>query len=185
MMLITSRIMFPALTINLSSFCYYLLFNQSSFHYKYKRLWDIKESCWYYFRLTRSSVHSTRIVFLQHYQRRIDQYRLLLLPEVHIQIILDFPALVGVGVAAFVSTPRFSPFQIVLGQYIGMGSLIGVSLAGSLITFILPRNLIGLIGLFPISIGIKELLELRKKGDEEDEKLPKNSYKARKYNCLS
>src|SRR5918994_1851436 len=27
----------PALTINLSSFCYYILFNWSRFHYKYKR----------------------------------------------------------------------------------------------------------------------------------------------------
>jgi cadmium resistance protein CadD (predicted permease) len=100
---------------------------------------------------------------------------------------LDFPALVGVGVAAFVSTniddlfilmvffatPRFPFSQIVLGQYIGMGSLIGVSLAGSLITLVLPRNIIGLIGLFPIIIGIKELLELRKKGDDEYEKLTK------------
>ena len=100
---------------------------------------------------------------------------------------MDFPALVGVGVAAFVSTniddlfilmvffatPRFPFSQIVLGQYIGVGSLIGVSLAGSLITIVLPRNIIGLIGLFPIIIGIKELLELRKKGDDEYEKLTK------------
>lgn len=100
---------------------------------------------------------------------------------------MDFPALVGVGVAAFVSTniddlfillvffatPRFPFYQIVLGQYIGMGSLIGVSLAGSLITLVLPRNIIGLIGLFPIIIGIKELLELRKKSDDEYEKLTK------------
>ena len=87
---------------------------------------------------------------------------------------MDFSALVGVGIAAFVSiniddlfmlmvffaTPRFTPSQIVLGQYIGMGSIIGVSLAGSLIALVLPRNLVGLIGLFPIAIGIKELLEL-------------------------
>jgi cadmium resistance protein CadD (predicted permease) len=106
---------------------------------------------------------------------------------------LDFPALIGVGVAAFVSTniddlfilmvffaiPRFPFSQIVLGQYIGMGSLIGVSLAGSLITLVLPRNIIGLIGLFPIIVGIKELLELRKKGDE-DEKLTKKLLRSRK-----
>jgi hypothetical protein len=63
---------------------------------------------------------------------KIDQYRLLLLPEVHIEIILDFSALVGVGIVAFVSTniddlfilmvffatPRFTPSQIVFGQYI-------------------------------------------------------------------
>jgi cadmium resistance protein CadD (predicted permease) len=108
---------------------------------------------------------------------------------------LDFPALVGVGIAAFVSTniddlfilmvffatPRFPTSQIVLGQYIGMGSLIGVSLVGSLITLVLPSNLIVLIGLFPIAIGIKELLELHKKGDEEDdEKLAKKLLRSKK-----
>jgi cadmium resistance protein CadD (predicted permease) len=100
---------------------------------------------------------------------------------------LDFPALVGIGIAAFVSTNiddlfilmiffttlRLPSVQIILGQYIGMGSLMGVSLVGSLITLIIPRNIIGLIGLFPIALGIKELLELDNKGDEEDEKLTK------------
>jgi cadmium resistance protein CadD (predicted permease) len=97
---------------------------------------------------------------------------------------LDFPAIVGVVIAAFVSTniddllilmaffatPRFPPFQIVLGQYIGMGSLIAVSLLGLLIALVVPRNLIGLIGLFPIAIGIKELLELHKKSNDYDNK---------------
>lgn len=95
---------------------------------------------------------------------------------------MDFPSLVGVGIAAFVSTniddlliliaffatPRFSPFQIVLGQYIGMGSLIAISLLGLLIALVVPRNLIGLIGLFPIAIGIKELLELHKKSNDDN-----------------
>lgn len=103
-------------------------------------------------------------------------------------MILDFPTLIGVGIAAFVSTNiddlfilmiffatlRFPALQIVLGQYLGMGSLMGVSLAGSLITLVLPLNLIGLIGLFPIAVGIKELLELHKKDNDEDaEKLSK------------
>jgi cadmium resistance protein CadD (predicted permease) len=101
---------------------------------------------------------------------------------------LDFSAAIGIGIAAFVSTNiddlfilmiffatlRFPASQIVLGQYIGMGSLMGVSLAGSLITLVLPLNLIGLIGLFPIAVGIKELLELHKKDNDEDaEKLSK------------
>jgi cadmium resistance protein CadD (predicted permease) len=102
--------------------------------------------------------------------------------EGHIEIVLDFPALVGIGIAAYVSTniddlfilmvffatPRFTSSQIVLGQYLGMGSLMVVSLAGSLVTLLLPHSLIGLIGLFPIAIGIKELLELRKKENEDD-----------------
>ena len=106
---------------------------------------------------------------------------------------MNFSAVVGVGIAAFVSTNiddllilmaffathRFPPSQIVLGQYIGMGSLIAVSLLGLLIALVVPRNLIGLIGLFPIAIGIKELLELHKKSndgnnkDNEEEELAK------------
>lgn len=98
---------------------------------------------------------------------------------------MDVPALVGIGIAAFVSTniddlfilmvffasPRFPSYQIVLGQYIGMGSLMGVSLVGSLIALVLPRYLIGLIGLFPIAVGIKELLEPHKLDSEEDDEL--------------
>lgn len=98
---------------------------------------------------------------------------------------LDFPALVGIGIAAFVSTNiddlfilmiffatlRLPSVQIILGQYIGMGSLMCISLVGFLITLIVPRNIIGLIGLFPIALGIKELLELHNNGDKEDEKL--------------
>jgi cadmium resistance protein CadD (predicted permease) len=96
---------------------------------------------------------------------------------------LDFPARVGIGIAAFVSTniddlliliaffatPRFPPFQIVFGQYIGMVSLIAISLLGLLIALVVPRNLIGLIGFFPIAIGIKELLELHKKSNDDDD----------------
>jgi cadmium resistance protein CadD (predicted permease) len=102
---------------------------------------------------------------------------------------------VGVGIAAFVltniddllilmaffATPRFLPFQIVLGQYIGMGSLIAVSLLGLLIALVVPRNLIGLIGLFPIAIGIKELLELRKKSNDDDNKDNEEQQLAKQY----
>jgi cadmium resistance protein CadD (predicted permease) len=89
----------------------------------------------------------------------------------------------GVGIAAFVATNiddlfilmvffakrRFPPSQIILGQYVGMGLLIPVSLIGSLIVLVIPHNLIGLIGLFPIAIGIKELLDLRKHDDYDDD----------------
>lgn len=91
----------------------------------------------------------------------------------------------SVGVTAFVTTniddlfilviffsKRSFPYsQIIVGQYVGMSLLIGVSLVGSLIALIIPHNLIGLIGLFPIAIGIKELGELRKKkyGDSDND----------------
>ena len=83
----------------------------------------------------------------------------------------------SVGVTAFVATNIDDMFilviffskrnipssQIIIGQYAGMGLLIGVSLVGSLISLVIPHNLIGLIGLIPTAIGIKELAELRRK----------------------
>ena len=45
----------------------------------------------------------------------------------------------------------------------------------------MPRNLIGLIGLFPIAVGIKELVESHKKGDkEDDERLVKKLLRSKK-----
>jgi cadmium resistance protein CadD (predicted permease) len=52
------------------------------------------------------------------------------------------------------------PFQIGLWQYIGKGLLIAVSLLGLLIALIVPSNLIGLVGLFPIAIGIKKAFRI-------------------------
>ena len=61
----------------------------------------------------------------------------------------------------FFAKRSFPTPQIILGQYVGMGLLLGVSLVGSLIALVIPHNLLGLVGLFPIAIGIKELLDLR------------------------
>jgi cadmium resistance protein CadD (predicted permease) len=94
---------------------------------------------------------------------------------------VDFFGIVGIGATAFVATniddlliliaffanSRYPLRQIVLGQYAGMGALLALGIVGSLIVVIVPNNLIGLIGIFPIVIGIKELLELLKNGDNE------------------
>ena len=96
---------------------------------------------------------------------------------------VDFFSIVGIGTTAFVATniddlliliaffanSRFSLPQIVLGQYAGMGALLAISILGSLIALIVPNNLIGLIGIFPIVIGIKELLELLKNDNNIEE----------------
>jgi cadmium resistance protein CadD (predicted permease) len=109
---------------------------------------------------------------------------------------LDVPALVGIGIAASVSTniddlftygilcyTRFPSYQIVLGQYIGMGSLMGVSLVGSLIALVLPRYLIGLIGLFPIAVGIKESWNHISWIVEKITRNYSKGYEPKKYNC--
>jgi cadmium resistance protein CadD (predicted permease) len=90
---------------------------------------------------------------------------------------IDIIGLVGIGVAAFVATNiddifvlmiffsslAYSVRQIVLGQYIGIGLLIAISGIGSLIVFVVPTYVIGLMGIVPIAIGIKHLIEVRRK----------------------
>jgi cadmium resistance protein CadD (predicted permease) len=95
----------------------------------------------------------------------------------------DFFGILGIGATAFVATNiddlviliaffansyHFPVTQIVLGQYAGMGALLAVGIAGSLIALVVPNNLIGLIGFLPIGIGIKELLELLKNSDNNE-----------------
>jgi cadmium resistance protein CadD (predicted permease) len=96
----------------------------------------------------------------------------------------DFISLIGIGATSFAATNiddlfilmaffanrrSFPTLHVVLGQYVGMGALLAIGIVGSLIALVVPNNLIGLIGIFPIAIGIKELLELRKKDDDDEE----------------
>src|ERR687895_2396740 len=106
---------------------------------------------------------------------------------------VDFFGILGIGTTAFVATNiddlliliaffanrRFPLPQIVLGQYAGMGALLAISIVGSLIALIVPNNLIGLIGIFPIAIGIKELLELLKNGDNNEEEEEEEEWAAK------
>lgn len=48
---------------------------------------------------------------------------------------------------AFFANRRFPVSQIVLGQYVGMGSLLAVGLLGLLVALFVPGSFIGLIGL--------------------------------------
>src|SRR4030095_7293509 len=50
-------------------------------------------------------------------------------------------------------------WQVVVGQYLGITGLVLVSLAGYFSRFVIPTKWIGLLGLFPIAIGLKKLLE--------------------------
>jgi cadmium resistance protein CadD (predicted permease) len=54
----------------------------------------------------------------------------------------------------FFSTHRFHVYDIVLGQYLGIGSLIAISALGSILALVIPLYVIGLMGLVPIAIGI-------------------------------
>ncbi len=61
---------------------------------------------------------------------------------------------------AFFSSKTFPNTSVVLGQYLGFGVLILVSIIASFINLILPSALISLLGFLPILIGIKNLVDI-------------------------
>lgn len=62
--------------------------------------------------------------------------------------------------------------NIVAGQVFGMMALIVISLAGMIAGRLLPREFIGLLGLFPVYLGLKSLyIFLTGKEDDEDDQL--------------
>jgi cadmium resistance protein CadD (predicted permease) len=69
---------------------------------------------------------------------------------------------------AFFANARFRARDVVAGQYAGMAVLFIVSLAGALLTLAIPKAYLGLLGIFPILVGVKKLLELRDDGAEGD-----------------
>jgi cadmium resistance protein CadD (predicted permease) len=91
-------------------------------------------------------------------------------------------ALLGLAVTLFVSTNaddlvvlvgffadhRFGARDIVAGQYAGLAVLFVVSVAASLLSLVIPSAYLGLLGIFPILIGLKKLVELRHHGDRAD-----------------
>jgi cadmium resistance protein CadD (predicted permease) len=90
---------------------------------------------------------------------------------------LDFFTLLGIGIAAFIasniddtfilillfSSLRFQTRHIFIGQFLGIAVLIMISALGSLIALVLPPFLVALMGLIPIAIGIKRLVELQER----------------------
>ena len=98
---------------------------------------------------------------------------------------MDFLGLIGVGTAAFAATdiddlfvlmlffsnPAYGGRQVVIGQYVGIGALVTAGIVGSLIALVVPQWIVGLMGLLPITIGIKKLIDLRKGEDDYDESL--------------
>jgi len=91
----------------------------------------------------------------------------------------DILNLVPIGVVAFAATNiddiflliiffsslTFPIRQVVLGQYIGIGLLVAISALGSFLPLVIPSYIIGLLGIIPITIGVKKLIQFIRKGD--------------------
>ncbi len=59
----------------------------------------------------------------------------------------------------FFADPRFRAKQIVIGQYLGIGALYGISVIASFLVLVIPAAYIGLLGFAPIYFGAKRLWE--------------------------
>jgi cadmium resistance protein CadD (predicted permease) len=69
----------------------------------------------------------------------------------------------------FCSDPKFKPRQIALGQLGGLAALYGASVVFALLALVVPPAWIGLLGVMPIAIGLKKILELRHVDESEDD----------------
>jgi cadmium resistance protein CadD (predicted permease) len=57
----------------------------------------------------------------------------------------------------FFSDEHFRAYQIVIGQYLGVGLVIALSIAGSVVASMLPHGYIRLLGVVPILVGAQKL----------------------------
>lgn len=69
---------------------------------------------------------------------------------------------------SFFADPKFRARQVIAGQYLGIAALVAASIAASLISLVLAPAYVGLLGLLPILLGLRKLLDLWR-GSEEDE----------------
>ena len=76
---------------------------------------------------------------------------------------------------AFLAEKKIRTRDIVLGQYLGITTLFSASIAASLLSFVIPRAYIGLLGVIPVLIGGKKLFELYRQGDRTEETLEHHS----------
>jgi cadmium resistance protein CadD (predicted permease) len=97
----------------------------------------------------------------------------------------------GVGVLVFASTNLDDIFllvaffsdgerrssHVIAGQFLGIAVLILASVAGALLSLVIPEAWIGLLGLAPLFLGLQRLAELRRPGggagEDEDEAAPR------------
>jgi len=69
----------------------------------------------------------------------------------------------------FLSDPKFSLRQVAVGQYIGNVGLFAASAAASLISLVVAPAYVGLLGLAPIVIGLKQLWDLYRGADSDEQ----------------
>lgn len=85
----------------------------------------------------------------------------------------DFVVLLLIALSAPPEGARV--WQVVGGQYLGFAALVAISLAGGALLREVPVQWVGLFGLIPVALGIRELLRMRRAQPEPGEALRADS----------
>jgi cadmium resistance protein CadD (predicted permease) len=72
----------------------------------------------------------------------------------------------------FFSDPSVAVRDVAIGQYIGIAVLYSISLIASLISMVIPPVYIGLLGLAPVAIGLKQLVDQLVEREKETARRP-------------
>jgi cadmium resistance protein CadD (predicted permease) len=86
---------------------------------------------------------------------------------------------------AFFADPRFRTRQIVVGQFLGIAILYALSVAGSLVSLVVRPAFIGLLGLVPITMGLRAAWELWTSRDEHGQDSPDPQAPIRRTNIAA
>jgi cadmium resistance protein CadD (predicted permease) len=70
--------------------------------------------------------------------------------------------------AGWFSDRTYKTSHIVLGQLLGIGTLVAISVSLGLLGFFLPRPALGALGVLPIGIGVIRLMRRQSDSDEDD-----------------
>ena len=85
----------------------------------------------------------------------------------------------------FFADPNFRAHRVVVGQYLGIATLVAISLLAALIALVIPPAYVGLLGLAPIAIGAKKLIDLWGGRDESEEELERHPASAARGQVLA
>jgi len=66
--------------------------------------------------------------------------------------------------------------HVIIGQYIGIGILVAISILGALGLNFIPQKYIGLLGVIPITLGIKSFLDYKKDSNRNANSQEKNAF---------
>lgn len=67
----------------------------------------------------------------------------------------------------FFTDRSLRPRDVIVGQYLGVGALVAVSIIGATIAMLIPEDWIGLLGIVPIVIGVGKLWDVKRRAEQD------------------